>query len=852
MSAKKWNFYYDEKKSRFTENNLVDTASLWIAIGLLWLSFLRIIEEHFPTFVKSTTMVYDTDSYMSASLVSKDINMDWFVIVLFLVCLWLPVSGFLSRQDKTWNRVCIIAGMVIPVMYIVTKFEKIVPAIQEIANQYLRKFNAYQGTSLAVPAGKDDFAPLAFTIVLMVLWMLIWAVACLTRKRIVLVLFPVCAIILELLVGLSPKGNGIFFLFAAAFLLLMPNGTKPLRQVVVVVAAVVSLFLAGVVFSDKITELSTDKSIVNNWIEQLKEAQGDMSFTLDFLMNDEQLSNLEPIYTGKTVFEMYMESPPESTLYLRGFYGNTYKNGKWTLDTQAFQQACREAGYSATEMGKVVSYMPYEFLGYAGDYEFRSFSINYVNNTGDTAYTPYVFYYDTLDEKYGLSGDYLLKKGLWDKKVTGTMLSSGDKISISQYNTLENLQEIRESDGYKYRRWYNKVAEAYAQSATKSKVIRNAAAKIENDTLAEIEFQISGQFGDMTYSEQAEHAKKNLERGMLVSAVKEYLSEQMSYSLKLDTLPLGADPVEYALTKGHEGYCMHYASAGALILKELGVPARYVSGYIVRTSDFRYDRVESLECARVPDYNAHAWVEVYYEDIGWIPCEMTEGYSSGSQLLPTQEDRDELEHISQENREEFEAESESQNRPSESEEELPSEDITGDTQEPESSENATEDDIWDDSQEEDSDSEEPGDVTPGGDLPQDKDMLGQVLDVVFVILKIFAVVGILAAGVAGILLVVKAGQRHYESVLEKEVKKNLTRRAIKRMNRRIYRVLRLRSPFMEKLTDRKYEKALMQVYAKVPEEDWTRYMEIVKKAHYSLEDISTEEMLHCYNCYKAR
>lgn len=845
MSAKKWNFYYDEKKSRFTENNLVDTANLWIAIGLLWLSFLRIVEEHFPKFINSEAKVYDTGSFAFPSLVTKEIGMDWFVILLFLICLWLPVSGFLSRKDKTWSRVCIVAAMVIPVLYIVNNFKKVSPAMLEIGNQYFRAFNAYQGTSIAIPAGEDDFTPLAFTIFSMLLWMLIWGIACLVKRRIVLVLFPVIPIVLEFMVGMSPKGNGVFFVFAAAFLLLIPNGTKPLRQVIVIGAAVISLFFVSIAFSDKITDLSENQNIVKDWMDKWKESAADFSQTFDFLMSNEKLSNYEPIYSGNTVFEMYMESAPENTLYLRGFYGNTYKNGTWTLDTKAFQQACKKEGYSATEMARIVSYMPYEFLSVVGYLEFRTFTIDYVNSTGDTAYTPYVFYYDTLDDKYGLSGDYLLKKGIWDKKVEGTTLSSGDSINIYSYNTLENFAEIQKTNNYKYREWYNEVAETYAKSGTKSKVIKNAAAKIEQESRAEIDLQLEVQFGYGTNS-----GKTNLERQMLVNAVQKYLSEQMSYSLKLDTLPIGADPVDYALTTGHEGYCMHYASAGTLLLKELGVPARYVSGYIVRTSDFRYDGIAKTNSAKVPDYNAHAWVEVYFEDIGWIPCEMTEGYNPDSDRLPTEEDRDELENISQENREQFEEETQSESISSESEEALPSEGIEDDTQEP------TEDigeDSEEDSEEVGSDTEEPnGNGNSGGNSPEEKPLLEQVLGVVLGVLKILAVVGLLTAGVGGILLGVKAGLNQYEKVLDKEVKNNQTRRAVKRMNKRIYRILRLRTPFMERLTDYKYERALMQVYFKIPEEDWSRYMKIVKKAHYSLEPISTEEMLHCYKCYKAR
>ncbi len=79
--------------------------------------------------------------------------------------------------------------------------------------------------------------------------------------------------------------------------------------------------------------------------------------------------------------------------------------------------------------------------------------------------------------------------------------------------------------------------------------------------------------------------------------------------------PEGTDPVSYFLNDGRRGYCMHFASAATLMLRALGVPARYVQGYTVQT--------QPGQEVRVPDYAAHAWVEVYVDGYGWYPVEAT-------------------------------------------------------------------------------------------------------------------------------------------------------------------------------------------------------------------------------------
>ena len=61
--------------------------------------------------------------------------------------------------------------------------------------------------------------------------------------------------------------------------------------------------------------------------------------------------------------------------------------------------------------------------------------------------------------------------------------------------------------------------------------------------------------------------------------VRAVVFENTQYSLKLPELPEGKDVTEYFLFESHRGFCQHYASAGVLLLREMGVPARYVTGY---------------------------------------------------------------------------------------------------------------------------------------------------------------------------------------------------------------------------------------------------------------------------------
>ena len=60
------------------------------------------------------------------------------------------------------------------------------------------------------------------------------------------------------------------------------------------------------------------------------------------------------------------------------------------------------------------------------------------------------------------------------------------------------------------------------------------------------------------------------------------------------------------------------------MLRTMGYPARYVEGYAINRSDISdINQDDIMVEITVKDYNAHAWVEVYYDGFGWIPVEFT-------------------------------------------------------------------------------------------------------------------------------------------------------------------------------------------------------------------------------------
>jgi transglutaminase-like putative cysteine protease len=107
-----------------------------------------------------------------------------------------------------------------------------------------------------------------------------------------------------------------------------------------------------------------------------------------------------------------------------------------------------------------------------------------------------------------------------------------------------------------------------------------------------------------------------------VMALTTYLQHNFQYTQQLGHVPPGRDPVDWFLFDVKKGYCEQFATAETLMLRSLGIPARLATGY--STGD--YDPV--LDQAIVREHDAHAWVEVWFPNHGWVPVDPSPGFSA--------------------------------------------------------------------------------------------------------------------------------------------------------------------------------------------------------------------------------
>jgi transglutaminase-like putative cysteine protease len=108
-----------------------------------------------------------------------------------------------------------------------------------------------------------------------------------------------------------------------------------------------------------------------------------------------------------------------------------------------------------------------------------------------------------------------------------------------------------------------------------------------------------------------------------VAAALDYL-HRGGFRYTLEPAALGIDSIDDLLFRTHEGFCEHYASAFATLMRAGGIPARVVTGYL----GGEWNRFGHYLLIRQSD--AHAWTEVWLDGRGWTRVDPTSVVSPSS------------------------------------------------------------------------------------------------------------------------------------------------------------------------------------------------------------------------------
>ncbi|MDA3849675.1 MAG: transglutaminase-like domain-containing protein [Spirochaetaceae bacterium] len=118
-------------------------------------------------------------------------------------------------------------------------------------------------------------------------------------------------------------------------------------------------------------------------------------------------------------------------------------------------------------------------------------------------------------------------------------------------------------------------------------------------------------------AELAESITEEQDRPYLkVLDIQSYLQNEYFYSLNPGVSPQG-DQLGHFLFESKKGYCSYFAFAMTLMCRSLDIPARVALGFWVD------QEMEVMNFYPVQSFQAHAWVEVYFNEFGWVEFDPT-------------------------------------------------------------------------------------------------------------------------------------------------------------------------------------------------------------------------------------
>lgn len=758
-------------------------------------------------------------------------------------------------------------------------------------DDYLPYWNAYHDTGFyPYNDGSELGDALAFTVLLVTLCMIILRYV--SECRIFLLLPNLAAVGSALLVNVRPDAKSLLVSFAGMLLLYSGGweaGKAQIRsrigrqkrvgkRIVWQFAALgASVMVAGILvvlipicFGGKVDQLMEYGPAFLEFQHRIEDSV--MSFAgigskSSYDKNKATLDNDKPEYSDETIVTISSDQQPQGNLYLKTFCSADYEDGTWNapdhsyeteakdhlIDSSGFAELLQQMTYKKMSRDSVAALLAAEYGQVEGKMQ-----IAYENPRSHSALLPYFWNPSSSDASLQMYKDAVWRKGKepsveftqWLIPASrmlgydGLYDDTGDKAYEDGEAWYRNYvlthdrngtSEVPMIDHYK-----DRVTYALQDSGQLSGDDSENTCDRVKEALAAWETFLNASYWSDQDTGKYESYTTNLARNEVAREVRNQLFSDTEYNLYLDDLPAGMDPIEYFLRTSKEGYCMHYASAATLILQELGVPARYASGFVVKPGNFRSEGGESDQpfyVAAVKDYCAHAWVEIYMDDIGWVPYEMTPGYMAKSDSFPTDGRQDDQLKQRHEERRQERLQQEASEQPSE-------------TIQPGETETQTNTQI--------TQKKETQSGTETGVTRQQNRGKGFGKVLLIICLCIF-LAGFVFYG--SYRFVVSYRQR-----LVKELKAKRNRNAVKRINRRIYRGLMKGRPMntasvtrsgmlglqMRPLTDAEYAQKLVKAYPSVAEVDWMRYMEIVKKCAFSHEVITDEEAGFCYKIYEKR
>lgn len=330
-------------------------------------------------------------------------------------------------------------------------------------------------------------------------------------------------------------------------------------------------------------------------------------------------------------------------VYLRGDYGIDFIGNSWTSPTSIEPEEWKSSGlrnvYRPVEMLVLQNFLS-ELGRYYDDYtdleiplDTADITVDYLCQTNVVflpAYTSDFGYYE--NEMFDIYGDYVARvNDDYDKMNTirctaivpsyiSTDSSRGVIKSANTYTACGSFLRALDVNRFEMR--------SVADSLLRGNSVLNKYKDYVNETYLGVPAEMSEPLRNYLQTrefssdfwDKAANVYDLRKRYEVAAELANHLRDNYTYSLnaKNDT----RNPVMSFLNDTKSGHCALYASAMTLMLREMGIPARYCTGFVAQPNGVIPTTLRSK--------NLHAWCEVYFDELGWVTFDPTSSSVTGT------------------------------------------------------------------------------------------------------------------------------------------------------------------------------------------------------------------------------
>ena len=204
------------------------------------------------------------------------------------------------------------------------------------------------------------------------------------------------------------------------------------------------------------------------------------------------------------------------------------------------------------------------------------------------------------EQRLGYNDSYLISCYVlnYSSPELPELLNNAEPITEAEWDQTARAENIYGKDDYSFADYLDHSSDIYEKYCRPRGLSERAKAVID-----EIKNSSDSRYGR---AKKLEAYLKKLEYSTDAGALPDTVTDAGSF-------------LDHFLFTSKKGWCMHFATAFVLMADEMGMPCRYVQGYTAKR-DISGDMI-------VKQSNAHAWPEVYFDNVGWVAFEPTPGFA---------------------------------------------------------------------------------------------------------------------------------------------------------------------------------------------------------------------------------